>query len=233
MLATLLLSYDDHPRRIRVHVPERVDRPAPLLVLFDGQNVFGDEGSYAGGWHADAATDQLPSTIRRPILVGVDHGGVHRIQELWQDLDRFLAFVKHQVLPAVRTRWATDPTQTVIGGSSMGGLAAFAANLRDAATFGSALVMSPSLWVDKGAVFREMRHRPVPRPSRIYLDVGQRERGVMPELAARLARELDHRGYDKQDLLWRPDRLGTHQERHWQRRLPKALKFLFRRSSAT
>jgi hypothetical protein len=30
----------------------------PTLYLFDGQNVFGDEGSFAGGWHTHAAVDR-------------------------------------------------------------------------------------------------------------------------------------------------------------------------------
>ena len=81
MLASLYLLYEGRPRRVRIHVPPGVERGAPLLVLFDGQNVFGDEGSYAGGWHADAAADALPSTVRRPIVVGIDHGGVDRIRD--------------------------------------------------------------------------------------------------------------------------------------------------------
>ena len=227
MLATLDLRYAGHPRRVRVHVPAAAVFPAPVLVLFDGQNVFGDAGSYAGGWHADVAADQLASTVRRPIVVGVDHGGIGRITELWQELDPFLAFVKGEVLPAVRARWETEPL-TGIGGSSMGGLAAFAAHLRDPGTWSRALVMSPSLWVGRGAVFRELDRSPVPSPSRIYLDVGRREGGAMPGLAERLARTLRLRGYGPLDLLWRPDARGTHQERHWRRRLPKALWFLFR-----
>src|SRR5262245_45147840 len=124
MLETLSLSYEGRPRQVRVHVPDRLALPAPVLVLFDGQNVFGDEGSYAGGWHADAANSRLPSTVRRPLVVGVDHGGTERIRELWQDLDPFLSFVQGEVLPAVRARWEIDAARTGIGGSSMGGLAA-------------------------------------------------------------------------------------------------------------
>jgi predicted alpha/beta superfamily hydrolase len=226
-LESLTLRYDGHERRIRVHVPAGLHARPPLLVLFDGQNVFGDEGSYAGGWHAHAAVARLPSTVARPIVVGVDHGGLGRLRELWSELDPFLGFLKEEVLPLVRSCWEVDPQHTVLGGSSMGGLAALLAHHRDPETWPSALVMSPSLWVDRGAPLREVKRHPVPRRSRIYLDVGERERG-MAELAARLAAELQERGYREDELLWRLDKRGTHRELHWRRRLPKALRFLFR-----
>jgi predicted alpha/beta superfamily hydrolase len=119
-----------------------------------------------------------------------------------------------------------------IGGSSLGGLAAFLAHLRDPQLWDRALVMSPSLWVGRGAPFRELQTRPIPQSSRIYLDVGRRERGAMPVLAERLAGELASRGYGPTDLLWNPDDHGTHHESHWQRRLPDALRFLFGRPPA-
>jgi enterochelin esterase-like enzyme len=184
----LLLRYDGKPRRVRVRPPPDGDDRPPVLVLFDGQNVFGDEGSFAGGWHADAAVDALPSTVRKPLIVGVDHGGAARIHELWRDLPAFLAFVERDVLPAVRGRFPTDPEHVAIGGSSLGGLAAFLAHLRDPETWPAAMVMAPSLRVDRGAPLRELQHRGRPVRSRIYLDVGERERGAMPILAAHLAR---------------------------------------------
>jgi enterochelin esterase-like enzyme len=228
----LNLRYDGHPRRVRVHVPPAMAVPARLLVLFDGQNVFGDEGSYSGGWHAHAAVDALPSTVRRPIVIGIDHGGRHRIHELWRDLDPFLGFVLGDVIPAVRGLGAVHDGRhgIVIGGSSMGGLAALAALLRHPDVFGGALCMSPSLWATRGSIFHEASAHPPPPKARIYLDVGARERGSMPRLAERMAGFLASNGHPAETMLWRLDRRGIHQERHWRRRLPKALKFLFRRA---
>src|SRR5688572_10441497 len=52
----------DFPSRVvRVFVPSgiRKNQRRPVLYMFDGQNVFGDEGSFAGGWHADQAVAAL------------------------------------------------------------------------------------------------------------------------------------------------------------------------------
>lgn len=200
-----------------------------MLVMFDGQNVFGDEGSFAGGWHAHEAVDKLPRTVHRPTIVAVDNGGARRNAELSSELGAFLRFIVGEVLPAVtaRTGLVPAPHETAIGGSSLGGTAALSAVLRYPQVFGAAMCVSPSLWLGRGALFRELAQAPA-APRRVYLDVGGRERGQMPALAARMAHELRHLGLDESRLLWRPDARGTHNERHWRRRLPKALRFLFR-----
>lgn len=205
-------------------VPERLIRPAPLLILFDGQNVFGDEGSYAGGWHSQEALAKLPGTVSPPIVVGLDHGHHHRNRELWRDLDPLLELVIHQLLPAVRERWPI--AQVVLGGASLGGLAALAGVFRHPQLFQGALCMSPSFWFDGGAIFREI---PARIAAKIYVDVGRKEGRLMHPMAKKMVEALTERGMTEKQLMWRPDKQGRHSEKHWRRRLPKALRFFFRR----
>jgi hypothetical protein len=52
---------------------------------------------------------------------------------------------------------------------------------------------------------------------------------MMIKHAREMAEHLETRGWGTgEKLMWRPDAKGTHSERHWRRRLPKALRFLFR-----
>jgi len=227
-MITLELPFGHHKRRVRIYVPARVEPAPPLLLLFDGQNVFDDAGSYAGGWHAHTAIDKLPGTVRRPILVGVDHGHQHRATELTHGLPEMLAFMLDTVVPVIHARFDVDHHHTVIGGSSLGGLASLLAFVRHPSQIAGALVMSPSLWVGRGAAIREVAGRSWPTHGKLYLDVGLRERGAMATLAQKLAIDLEAR-LPSERLMWRPDRQGTHREKHWRRRLPKALRFLFRR----
>src|SRR5438874_271830 len=73
-------------RRVRIYEPQgrTAGIPRPVLYLFDGQNVFEDEGSFAGGWHAHLAVDRLVrgKTFIAPIVVAIEHGGPARIDEL-------------------------------------------------------------------------------------------------------------------------------------------------------
>ena len=122
------------------------------------------------------------------------------------------------------------PLGAVIGGSSMGGLAAFWSHFRHPEAFGGSLVMSPSFWLSNQAIFADIAARPTPEVSRLYLDAGAREdKGRVVEAVKTMAEHLVGRGYDSDRLMWRADARGTHSESSWRRRLPAALRFMYRR----
>ncbi|MBI2391909.1 MAG: alpha/beta hydrolase [Deltaproteobacteria bacterium] len=230
-------------RRVRAYAPHGHvhSAPRPVLWLFDGQNVFEDEGSFAGGWHAHEVLDRF-AVLRKaaaPVLVGIDHGGEQRIDELtpWKDAkkggraDEFLGWVVETLMPLVRRSVGLreDVASNVVGGSSLGGLAAFYAHLRFPQAFGGALSMSPSFWFAKRRIFEFVESQPVPWTTRVYLDGGAREaRGMLLKHGREMADLLAKKGWPGDSVMWRPDSKGTHAERHWRRRLPKALRFLFR-----
>jgi enterochelin esterase-like enzyme len=228
-------------RRVRVHVPRPLTPGArlPVLYMFDGQNIFDDAPSFAGGWHLhDTSVELARRGHTMPVIVGIDHGGRHRIDELAPfrcaaskgQLARLITWMTKTLMPQIERDYPvrTDAAGTAIGGSSLGGLAALHTHFRLPERFGAALVMSPSLWLARGKIFRDLAGRPTPQRSRIYLDAGARE-GRMLRDAARLADELRRRGYGQSDLLWRPDPQGRHSEACWRRRAPLALDFLFDR----
>jgi predicted alpha/beta superfamily hydrolase len=89
--------------------------------------------------------------------------------------------------------------------------------------------MSPSFWMDDPKIFEDVAEQPSPEMSRIYLDAGAREdKGRLLPIVAAMAAHLAGRGWDDDQLLWRPDARGVHNEASWRRRLPKALRFLYR-----
>ena len=71
------------PRRVRVYLPpgRKAPSPRPVLYVFDGQNVFDDGPSFAGGWHLHHTAPRLATQRREaPVVIGIDHGGVERIR---------------------------------------------------------------------------------------------------------------------------------------------------------
>lgn len=150
------------------------------------------------------------------------------MRELWHDLDAFLAFVRHGVLPEVEHRLGARASRRFVGGASMGGLASLAAIARHPTWFDGAMAMSPSAWFVEGAITRELAHAPLAPHAKLYVDVGHRESEKMVRESQRVARLLAAR-VEPHRLMWRPDRRGKHREIDWRRRLPKALKFLFRK----
>lgn len=232
-------------RLVRVHVPRGEDAPRAschVLILFDGQNVFEDDRSYAGGWHAHAAVDKLsPRRHNVPVIVGIDHGGEARLDELGPfkmnerggKADHLIDWIGDKLLPELRGRYpvAEGPLGVCVGGSSMGGLAAFYAHYRRPDLFGGAIAMSPSFWFGKEELFSFLHRRQRPYFSRVYLDCGLREGGgKMAPIVTKVAEHLTaHRGYDEGALRLRIDKRGTHSELAWRRRLPAALRFMYRK----
>jgi predicted alpha/beta superfamily hydrolase len=215
--------------------------------MFDGQNLFGDRGSFAGGWHVHEAAAQF-ARVRRtiaPIVVALDHGHSARIAELtpFSDgarggrLEALLGTITDELLPRVHARFPIlqGPTAHFLGGASLGGLAAVYGHLVRPDTFGGALAMSPSLWFTRDRLAGFLHGLPRPTHSRIYLDVGGREgTGMRPSITS-FARGLHARGWLAPDarsdlrVQLRVDARGRHHERAWRRRFPAALRFLFAR----
>ncbi|NUP13685.1 MAG: alpha/beta hydrolase [Polyangiaceae bacterium] len=224
-------------RHVRIYRPRRVpSHDRPVLLLFDGQNVFDDEPSFAGGWHAHRAVERLAKTVPPPIVIGIDHGNEHRISELSPfdfgrvhgSFDGFLDWIAGWLLPKLRRehRLTSDPRRTIIGGSSMGGLASLYAALKRPDVFGGTISMSPSLWVARGALLRFAAKRAPAPGSRIYLDAGGRE-GEGRMLAAAEKMALTLRASGRAEIMFRADPRGQHREIDWRRRLLPALRFQF------
>jgi len=211
-----------------------------LLVMFDGQNIFDDAPSFSGGWHMHELVSALsPRAYFRPAIVGIHHGGESRLDELAPfrteqgggKLDAMLTWTGETLLPMLRGQLdlVSGPLGAVIGGSSMGGLASIHAHFSRPDLFGGALIMSPSLWFGKDQVLEYLFARPTPNPSRIYFDWGTREGKGMSEPARIMAEHLESREYDDEQLMIRRDLKGKHAEADWRRRMPRALRFMFRK----
>ena len=230
-------------RVVRAYVPPggRRSQRRPVLYMFDGQNVFGDEGSFAGGWHAhDAARALDPRRYHVPIIVAIEHGGGRRLDELtpWKMrmgggmADRFLDWVVGTVVPLVHRELPAQegPVGAAVAGSSLGGLAAIYAHYRHPDVFGGAISMSPSLFIGRGKIYSYIAEHDRPIISRVYLDVGGREAGGrLSNGVKRLADQLAERGYGRSQLLYRYDERAGHNEQAWRRRLPRALRFMMKK----
>jgi|GEM_PF-121161 len=230
-------------RRIRIYLPRAYHPAEPHfgLFLFDGQNAFDDAPSFAGGWHVQDAVEALAKSKRPvPVVVGIDHGGAERIHELSPfpveeeagKLETLLDWITGHLMPALEAelKLIPGPQGAVIGGSSMGGLAAFWSHFHHPEAFGGALAMSPSFWLANQAIFADIAARSLPAVSRLYLDAGAKEdKGRVIAAVKAMAERLERRGYGAENLLWRADKQGTHSEACWRRRLPRALRFMYRR----
>jgi predicted alpha/beta superfamily hydrolase len=224
-------------RGVRVYLP-RGEAQRSVVVLFDGQNVFDDEGSFAGGWHAHRAAERVVTHKRAaPIVVAVDHGYGARQHELLPlagsrsrgDLDALVAFLRGRLARDLRVRFDIPdvPARWIVGGASLGGVAALYTHFAAPEVFGGALCMSPSFGIAGRRLYEWIAAQPLPWTSRVYLDCGVREgRGTALPRVAAMAALLHSRGYGQDRLRLRRDARGRHDETSWRRRFPGALRFL-------
>lgn len=223
-------------RRARMYVPSRTRDKPGVLVMADGQNAFGDEGSFAGGWHAHEGVERV-ALASRPVIIAIDHGGGERISELGAPnspkLASFVELVVDRVLPAAHARMSLGygPGAHYVCGSSMGGLFALYMHFRRPEVFGGAIAMSPSLFFQRRAIFDFVAKEPNPYRSRVWLGAGEREAGgrLVP-LVQTMSESLSRRGWRNDGdvrVTVSVDPKGKHDEASWRRRLPKALRFVF------
>jgi predicted alpha/beta superfamily hydrolase len=239
-------------RRITVWLPRGVRASArhfPVLYLHDGQNLFDPERAFGGvTWGVRETVMRLVRRNLIPplIVVGIDHGAQRRARELLPVEDdrnhdsrctlgrAYVEFVTREVMPFVAKRYPVDrrASNTGVGGSSYGGVAALFAVLERPGVFGRLLIESPSLYVGDGYLLRRAR-RAERWPGRVYVGVGTAEtsRADWNEETLDNVRKLDailrRARLGPRRLLTKIEDGGTHSEGAWAGRLPEALAFLF------
>ncbi len=141
-------------REIAVYIPpgySRTAKPYPLLVLFDEEAYLGDQNQDALV-RTPAILNNLIAEKRIPPMVALFVGNGPddaRSRELPCN-PVFADFLVSELLPWAHGlyNFTTDPRQTVVGGSSFGGLASAYAGLRHSETFGNILSQSGSFhWI--------------------------------------------------------------------------------------
>ena len=234
-------------RTIRVWLPPGYDAGGatryPVLYLHDGQNCF-DRLTTAFGdeWQIDETMTRLiaDGTLPPMIVVGIDHGGVKRMDELTFDVDakhagghgaNYDAFVFDAVVPFVERTYAVqaDVAHRFVGGASLGGLASLEIARRHPGAFAGAIVMSPSLWwADQKLTDEIDRDAGGLTTMRVWLDVGTREGGGN-DMAKTVAdvRRLDAI-LTRQKVEHRVEIAdgAEHNERAWAARFPRAIAYV-------
>lgn len=229
-------------RTVRLYLPpgyaQQGDRRYPVVYMHDGQNLFDDATSYSGEWGVDETLDALAREGRlEAIVVGVDHGGEHRMTELNPfDHPRFgrgegeayIGFIAEVLKPWVDAHYRTlpGPAHTAVIGSSMGGLISDYAIRRHPGVFGRAGVLSPAYWT--APAFEDFaRAHPLPAGARVAYTMGGGEGAGMLADVQRLHALAATQRPEPGAVTLRVVPGAPHHESAWRAELPQLLAFLF------
>ncbi|MBM4344823.1 MAG: alpha/beta hydrolase [Deltaproteobacteria bacterium] len=236
---------DGPPRVVRVRLPAGYDENTvatyPLLVMFDGQNVFDAQTATFGvAWELDDAIDasMAEAKLQEVIVAAIDHGGSKRIHEYtpWPDPKYaggggpdHLAWIHTQVLPALVKKYRLQPgaSSRCIGGSSLGALMALYAVGAHPDQWSCAVAMSGAWWWAGLQVLTWLPTAPgVTGHPRLWLDVGTVKDGLQDTQAVR--KKLLGLGWtDGASLGYFEAQGADHSEKAWAARAPMAVQFLF------
>lgn len=159
-------------RHIWVYLPggyEKSTARYPVMYMNDGQNVFDEYLAPYGEWGVDECLDSLIAQNKPAcIVVAIETGGMDRMSEYnpynftWKrendsitfepKAEEYLNDVINTVKPYIdkKFRTLTSNENTIIAGSSMGGLISYYAAIKYPEVFGKAGIFSPAFWTASG-----------------------------------------------------------------------------------
>lgn len=190
-------------RKVRIFLPydyNHSDKNYPVMYMHDGQNLFSDETSYAK--HSWGVTRKFNNKDQiQLIIVGIDNGEIHRFNEyspfepneyskalIYENskLDSstgegtlYMKWLVEELKPYIDANYRTkaDFNNTLLVGSSMGGLISMYGGLLYREVFGGLGVLSPAFWYCKEAIFEYVRTAKQYK-GKIFMSVGTTEDGL-------------------------------------------------------
>lgn len=233
-------------RRGYIYLPDNYDTETdtryPVMYMFDGHNVFYDEdATYGTSW---GMADYLKNNPTDIIIIAIEcnHEGTKRLSE-YTPFDfyyepvgdikasgkKYMDWLTNTLKPAVDNELRTlkDRKNTIICGSSMGGLMALYGATVYNRFFNHAICLSPSLWIAPDKLYAMIDKAKLNHETCIYMDYGSRElsnhegvENVLLETTRRLICDK------KANATLRIIQGGTHSEASWRKQVPIFMKLI-------
>ena len=229
----------EKPRRAYVYLPDSYGKEPnkryPVMYMFDGHNVFFDsDATYGKSWGMAKYLDKAQKQI---IVVAVEcnHEGNKRLIEYapftYTNSEHgkikgkgsvMLNWMVKYLKPYIDKEYRTLPDRknTIIAGSSMGGLIALYGATVYNHVFQRAACLSPSLWVSPGQVLEMIARAHIRRDTTIYMDYGEQEmfnHAACQEAMISTAHLLLTK---RVNLAMRIVPGGNHSEASWEKQVP-------------
>ncbi|MBF4485158.1 alpha/beta hydrolase-fold protein [Flavobacterium sp. CSZ] len=223
-------------KKIWIYLPKDYSATAKkysVIYMHDAQNLFDAKTSFSGEWNVDEKLDSLKAQV---IVVGIEHGNEKRIDELTPfknekygggNADNYLDFIVKTLKPHIDATYRTKPKakNTIIMGSSLGGLVSYYAILKYPETFGKAGIFSPSFWFSNNIY--TLTEQATKIKTKIYFLCGDKESDDMVRDMTKMERLLDtKRCYCLHLTKSKIVKGGEHNEKLWRDGFVKAVLWL-------
>lgn len=184
-------------RMVRVFLPKSYNeddsKKFPVLYMHDGQNLYKDEdASYGMSWEISNFLDESGMEL---IVVGIDCAdGLQRLDEYgpWKTkaMDEMLTeekkaiggegkeyidYIVHELKPMIDRKYRTNPEETSMAGSSMGGLISTYAACVYPMIFKKVASVSSAYWFNQEEIEELIKISDLSDVEKFYLDIGTEE----------------------------------------------------------
>ena len=229
----------DKERRAYIFLPSSYtrdpERRYPVMYMFDGHNVFFDaDATYGKSWGMNKF---MLESKKELIIVAIEcnHEGNGRIVEYspmnYENSDMgkihgkgrvYMNWLVGTLKPYIDQKYRTLPDRlnTIICGSSMGGLMALYGVTAYNHVFQRAACLSPSLWVAPGKVLELIARSHIRRDTCIYMDYGSEEMFNHAANSEALISTAHLLLTKRVNLAFRIVPGGNHSEASWERQIP-------------
>ncbi|WNB91220.1 alpha/beta fold hydrolase [Bacillus sp. NEB1478] len=247
----LIEQFGDIERQIRVCLPEGYKESRdcyPVLYMHDGQNLFRDEdASYGVSWGLE---DFLKESKTPLIIVGIDcnHEGFERLNEYgpWENPtvgpellqiegvfggkgESYIEFLLYTLKPLIDEKYRTKPNETLMAGSSMGGLISTYAACRYPHIFRKIASLSTAYWFNQNEIENFIERSDLSAAEKFYLDIGSDEDTSKVDSkhyirsSEKVYEILKKKGVD---VRFEVIEGGKHHESSWRERMPEIIHYL-------
>lgn len=240
--------FEDKERLIRIYLPSDYDetKKYPVIYMMDGKNLFDKYTSFAGEWEVDEIIEQRIKEGKKSfIVVGIDSAksDLGRLEEMLPK-DTFLVdvdnlnvkvvsrcdalenFIINELKPEIDKLFSTLPDyeNTIIAGSSMGGIFAYYMGVKYKDIFKLAICFSPAFCLYEEEYFKEELKKIKELNNKYYLLVGDIEyENQFVSLTKYTYEYMRSKGFN---VYYKHDLDGIHHESFWNKYLGDALDFL-------
>lgn len=256
------IPYYNQKRRIRVLLPKDykkdVDDAYPVLYMHDGQNVFYSKEAFVGHSWKVIPTIKNNLDLPRMIIVAVDNASENRLNEYspwpsdqtkteeFQDVGGDGAlhadWFVNELKPFIDNNYRTLPDRknTLLAGSSMGGIMAAYMGSKYPEVFGVLGVFSLASWFNEKEFLSFINKHPLNPNTKVYIQVGTSEGddtdanfigGKMNQkyidCNLRYYNDLLKMNHPIDNIWLRIMADEEHHEFYWARHFPEFLKFAF------
>lgn len=228
-------------KQILVYLPtdyNTSNKSYQVIYMHDAQNLFDTETSFVGEWNVDEYLDSIGTN--EAIVIGIEHDNEKRKDELTPfpnqkhgggKADDYLQFIIKDLKPRVDSTYRTlkNPENTIIFGSSLGGLVSFYAVIKHPDVFGKAGVFSPSFWFND-QIYNYVMDSEIKPNFKFYFMSGDKESDFMVSDMEKMIALLLEKGVSTNHIKKRIIKDGRHNEKLWRENFPDAYQWLIRKS---